>query len=63
MAKSKIYQYNYLAPERIMKDLDPNLPKEYTVKSDIWAVGITTFELSTGEHPFYVKDMLVVGLQ
>jgi len=79
IAKSKIYQFNYLAPERI--NLGPSMASPvtptpgaggggglgvdtsrkregYTVKSDIWAVGVTTYELVSLQHPFYAKNQI-----
>lgn len=35
----------YMAPERIQGE-------EYTVKSDVWSVGLTLFELAVGKFPF-----------
>jgi serine/threonine protein kinase len=43
----------YLAPERIDGTLSP---KGYGIRSDMWALGLSTFEIATGEHPFDKKD-------
>ena len=37
----------YMAPERI----DPQRAKGYDVRSDVWSLGITLIELSTGKFP------------
>lgn len=38
----------YMAPERI----DPQRAKGYDVRSDVWSLGITLIELSTGKFPY-----------
>lgn len=38
----------YMAPERI----DPQRAKGYDVRSDVWSLGITLIELSTGRFPY-----------
>lgn len=49
MAKSRVGCQPYMAPERI----DVNRMNEYyTVGSDVWSLGITMFELSTGRFPY-----------
>uniref|UniRef100_A0A1I7WNU9 mitogen-activated protein kinase kinase n=1 Tax=Heterorhabditis bacteriophora TaxID=37862 RepID=A0A1I7WNU9_HETBA len=37
----------YLAPERIS-----SMGKEYDIRSDIWSLGITLYEIATGEFPY-----------
>ena len=37
---------NYMAPEILLK-------RDYNHKVDIWALGISIFELLTGKAPFY----------
>lgn len=39
----------YMAPERIQGS-------PYTVKSDVWSVGLTLFELAIGKFPFSVNE-------
>lgn len=39
----------YLAPERIRSGLIQN---SYSVKADVWSMGITICELATGSHPY-----------
>ncbi|XP_071797092.1 dual specificity mitogen-activated protein kinase kinase 6-like [Asterias amurensis] len=41
----------YMAPERIDPDITGNA-KGYDVKSDVWSLGITMFELATNEFPY-----------
>lgn len=38
----------YMAPERI----DPQKAKGYDVRSDVWSLGITLYELATGSFPY-----------
>ncbi|KAK6643076.1 Dual specificity mitogen-activated protein kinase kinase 4 [Polyplax serrata] len=38
----------YMAPERI----DPQTAKGYDVRSDVWSLGITLMEVSTGHFPY-----------
>jgi len=38
----------YMAPERI----DPNASKGYDIRSDVWSLGITLYEVSTGQFPW-----------
>jgi len=38
----------YMAPERI----DPQRAKGYDIRSDVWSLGITLIELSTGKFPY-----------
>ncbi len=38
----------YMAPEKI----DPNSTGGYSVKSDIWSLGITLIEIATTRHPY-----------
>ncbi|XP_031632322.1 dual specificity mitogen-activated protein kinase kinase 4 [Contarinia nasturtii] len=38
----------YMAPERI----DPQRAKGYDVRSDVWSLGITLFEIATGRFPY-----------
>merc|ERR1712165_433194 len=38
----------YMAPERI----DPQRAKGYDVRSDVWSLGITLIEISTGKFPY-----------
>jgi len=38
----------YMAPERI----DPNTSKGYDIRSDVWSLGITLYEISTGKFPY-----------
>ncbi|KAL0278547.1 UNVERIFIED_CONTAM: hypothetical protein PYX00_000343 [Menopon gallinae] len=38
----------YMAPERI----DPQTAKGYDVRSDVWSLGITLMEISTGRFPY-----------
>lgn len=39
----------YMSPERLA-----NL--EYSFPSDVWSLGITVFEMATGEHPYGLTD-------
>ncbi|XP_022092562.1 dual specificity mitogen-activated protein kinase kinase 6-like [Acanthaster planci] len=41
----------YMAPERIDPEITGNA-KGYDVKSDVWSLGITMFELTTNEFPY-----------
>lgn len=38
----------YMAPERI----DPSKARCYDIRSDVWSLGITLFELATGSFPY-----------
>ena len=38
----------YMAPERI----DPQRARGYDVRSDVWSLGITLIEISTGRFPY-----------
>jgi mitogen-activated protein kinase kinase 4 len=38
----------YMAPERI----DPSSARGYDIRSDVWSLGITLFEVSTGVFPY-----------
>jgi mitogen-activated protein kinase kinase 4 len=38
----------YMAPERI----DPQRAKGYDIRSDVWSLGITLIEVSTGRFPY-----------
>jgi len=38
----------YMAPERI----DPASARGYDVRSDVWSLGITMYEISTGDFPY-----------
>ncbi|CAF1127722.1 unnamed protein product [Rotaria sordida] len=40
----------YLAPERIDRNLSPH---GYGVRSDMWALGLSTLEIATNKHPFF----------
>ncbi|CAF1440946.1 unnamed protein product [Rotaria sp. Silwood1] len=45
----------YLAPERI----DANqAPEGYGIRSDMWALGLSTLEIATGQHPFATMNAL-----
>jgi len=39
----------YMAPERIQGN-------NYTIKSDVWSVGLTVFELAVGEFPYHKES-------
>ena len=45
MAKSFVGTAAYMAPERINGE-------EYSTASDIWGVGMVTYECALGEHPY-----------
>ena len=53
----------YLAPERVhASSYDTN--QGYDVRSDVFALGITIFEISAGIHPFeHCNSMLEVGME
>jgi len=38
----------YMAPERI----DPSSARGYDIRSDVWSLGITLYEISTGTFPY-----------
>ncbi|CAF2698604.1 unnamed protein product [Rotaria sp. Silwood2] len=40
----------YLAPERIDGNLSPH---GYGIRSDMWALGLSTLEIATNKHPFF----------
>lgn len=51
-AKSNKYNVGsplYMAPESLKKN-------EYTLKTDIWALGVIFFEILTGETPWKAKN-------
>jgi len=47
----------YLAPERIDAS---QAPEGYGIRSDMWALGISTLEIATGQHPF--AKMNAIGI-
>ena len=47
--KEKVVNFFYLQPERI-------LGSPYSVKSDVWSIGITLMELGLGKFPFTSSD-------
>jgi serine/threonine protein kinase len=51
----------YMSPEKIDEQLSLN---GYTVKSDIWSLGITLIEMAKGEHPYanldYVQQIIKI---
>ncbi|XP_075246071.1 dual specificity mitogen-activated protein kinase kinase sek-1-like isoform X2 [Convolutriloba macropyga] len=77
LAETKIFQIQYVSPERVRYDemcanstnrpvaqddkdltsIERNKHK-YSVKSDIWSMGVTCYEFVTGENPFNEKDKL-----
>ena len=44
----------YMAPERI----DPQRAKGYDIRSDVWSLGITLIELSTGKFPYRYTHLI-----
>ncbi|CAF0928417.1 unnamed protein product [Adineta steineri] len=44
----------YLAPERIDKQRSP---QGYGIQSDMWALGLSTYEIATNEHPFLIMEL------
>lgn len=49
MAKSLVGTTGYMAPERVNG-------QKYTVRSDIWSLGITLIELATGRFPYNIPS-------
>jgi len=47
----------YLAPERIDAS---QAPEGYGIRSDMWALGLSTLEIATGQHPF--AKMNAIGI-
>ncbi|CAF3200953.1 unnamed protein product [Rotaria sp. Silwood2] len=47
----------YLAPERIDAT---QAPEGYGIRSDMWALGLSTLEITTGQHPF--AKMNAIGI-
>jgi serine/threonine protein kinase len=47
MAKSLVGTTGYMAPERIKG-------QPYTIRSDVWSLGISLVELATGNFPYYI---------
>jgi mitogen-activated protein kinase kinase 3 len=45
----------YLAPERIDAS---QAPEGYGIRSDMWALGLSTLEIATGQHPFAKMNAL-----
>ncbi|CAF1081704.1 unnamed protein product [Adineta ricciae] len=45
----------YLAPERIDA---AQAPEGYGIRSDMWALGLSTLEIATGQHPFAKMNAL-----
>lgn len=43
-----LFEFKCLQPERI----DPQRAKGYDVRSDVWSLGITLFEVATGRFPY-----------
>ena len=50
LANSLLGDLEYLAPEQLKADADGN-PHAYTVKADVYSVGLTVLELALGYHP------------
>ncbi len=44
---------SYMAPELIQKQ--PHCPK----KADVWALGVVTYKILTGKHPFAGKPIVI----
>ena len=53
-ANTKVGTTAYLAPERITST------GQYTYVSDLWAVGVTMYELATGVQPYLKRDKMPI---
>ncbi|RKP39144.1 kinase-like domain-containing protein [Dimargaris cristalligena] len=49
LAKTRVGCENYMAPERIKSGASD---QGYTVQSDIWSLGISLVEMTTGKYPY-----------
>merc|ERR1712232_43417 len=49
IARTYVGTNSYMAPERVLGD-------PYTVRSDVWSLGLTLVEFATGRHPYRLED-------
>lgn len=57
-ARTHVGTQVYMAPERITPDAEG-----YTAKSDVWSLGVSLYELATGDCPYQRKDTYFQMLQ
>lgn len=55
LAKTLVGCILYMAPERVDPSTSAN---PYSIKSDVWSLGITLLELANGAHPFSSNDVV-----
>ncbi len=55
VALSNVGTNNYLAPERI-EAVNPDGKKGFRIQSDVWSLGLSLYELATGNFPYSFRN-------